>query len=98
MIVLASAAHQAAQFWPNIDQLLTLVAAIAANGAAYWGRKNHNINQEVRILLNGELHAKLERLEELTGKLAQVTSERDAAVNAQATQQTQQQTPPPPPV
>lgn len=67
------------QFWADVTRIGPVIAALLSGAAAVIGNHNKNKIQEVHVLVNGELHARLEKLDELTGRLQQVTEERDQA-------------------
>ncbi len=70
--------HHASQFWPDIARAASVVAATSGSIAAVISSLNRRHIGDVRLLLNGNLHDKLEELAQITEQLATVTSQRDA--------------------
>lgn len=70
--------QHASQFWPTVTRAGTALAAVGGVIAAAVSNYNRAKLQEVHVLVNGELHNRLQRLDDLTGKLVEVTAERDA--------------------
>jgi hypothetical protein len=79
MVAVTVAAAHTSQVWPTIERVLTVVAAAAANGAAWWGRRNHQINQRIEVSVNGQLYAKINELARTAEALRLMTIERDQA-------------------
>jgi hypothetical protein len=73
-----TAVHHASQLWPTIGRILSALGACAGGIAAYLANRAKQVTQDVHLLVNGQLHAKLDRLDTLTTQLTEVTAERDA--------------------
>jgi hypothetical protein len=82
--IAAIAVQHSSQFWPTVNRVVTVLAAIGGGGATYIGRRNHIINQEIKIAVNGEFAAKVRDLAVVTADLKMVTAQRDKAISDNA--------------
>jgi hypothetical protein len=76
--------HHTAQFWPDVTRVSAALAAVGSFLAALGTFLNRRRIADVHVLLNGQLHGKIQQLSEVADELRAVTLERDAL---QATRQ-----------
>jgi hypothetical protein len=77
--MLLAVVHHTSQFWPTVERVLTGGATLLGGVASWWGRKNHNLNVEIRTLVNGKFSDKVDELADTAQKLREVTEQRDQA-------------------
>lgn len=64
----------------TIGDVGAVLAAILSAAATVQSRRNHGKVEEVRILVNGQLGARVTQLAEVADKLDQVTKQRDELI------------------
>ena len=65
------------QFWPTVGRTLSAMAAIGSAAATWLARRNSQHIQEVHVLVNGQLHGRIEELASVAATLKDMTQERD---------------------
>jgi len=78
--------HHTSQFWPDVGRIGSVLAALFAGIGTFIGaltRRKVQFTeqklQEVHVLVNGGLHAKIDELREVTDKLTAANTRADLA-------------------